>query len=147
MVLNFVNKTKIPIPKNFLEKWTKAIQKTLKPKDLRGLKLDREMTIMFVSPPLIRSLNRKFRDKDEVTDILSFGSFEPNDMPELIICPQVLKKQAKEHGLSFNFELGYLTLHGVLHLLHYDHEHGGRKAKQMYDLQDKIYAKISKHLS
>ncbi len=146
MQLNYVNKTKISIPKKFVEVWIHLIKKNLKPKDTRGLILS-ELTILFVSPVTMRGLNKKFRDKDCVTDILSFGSFANNAMPELVICPAVLKKRAKEHGLTFNFELGYLILHGILHLLGYDHENGGRKAKQMYDLQDKIYARVSKNLS
>lgn len=91
----------------------------------------------------MRSLNSSFRGKKKVTDILSFSGFESNDLGELVLCGEVIERQAKDHFLSNNQELGYLLIHGVLHLLGYEHEQGGAKAKKMFKLQDQIYDKLN----
>lgn len=61
-----------------------------------------------------------------------------------MLCPQVVERQAKEHDLSFRDELCYLVLHGVLHLLGFEHEQGGARAKKMYELQDEIFKAIDR---
>jgi probable rRNA maturation factor len=88
---------------------------------------------------LKKKLNKKMRQANYATDILSFCGDEGDSFGELVICPQVLKKQAKEHGFSFQHELIYMLIHGVLHLLGYDHEQHQRKASEMFRIQDKIF--------
>jgi len=74
---------------------------------------------------------------------LSFpGDESQGSLGELILCPQVLKAQAKEHDFSFQEELGYMIIHGVLHLLGYDHEKTSHQAKKMFRLQDQIFDKL-----
>jgi probable rRNA maturation factor len=65
----------------------------------------------------------------------------------MILCPQVLTRQAREHGLTFKQELAYMLCHGVLHLLGYDHENSKKEAEVMYALQDKAFAQILGKLS
>jgi probable rRNA maturation factor len=60
----------------------------------------------------------------------------------LAIAPEVIKRQAKEHGLLFREELGYMVLHGFLHLLGYDHETSERDARVMFKLQDQLFEEI-----
>ena len=76
--------------------------------------------------------------------MLSFVSDQPGQLGELVLCPEVVQRQADEHGLSFRKEAAYLVLHGVLHLLGYEHEAGGPQADEMYALQDKIFQQIDK---
>jgi probable rRNA maturation factor len=85
--------------------------------------------IVFVGDAAIKRLNRQFRGKNDVTDVLSFPSkaesFEVENgshLGEVVISAQRAATQAKEHGLSFSDEVKQLILHGLLHLCGYDHE-------------------------
>jgi probable rRNA maturation factor len=85
--------------------------------------------IVFVADAAIKKLNRQFRGKNDVTDVLSFPSHaEPfevengSQLGEIVISVQRAATQAKEHGLSFPDEVRQLILHGLLHLCGYDHE-------------------------
>ena len=75
----------------------------------------REVTIALVSNARIRALNKQFRRKDAVTDVLSF---DPSD---IAIASAVARRQAREAGHSYADELKVLALHGLLHLMGYDH--------------------------
>ena len=89
----------------------------------------RNVTIVFVSDQAVRKLNREFRGKDYITDVLSFPSeaeaFETENkrsLGEVVISAQRAAGQAKQNGLSFQIEVRQLILHGLLHLCGYDHE-------------------------
>ena len=88
------------------------------------------MTVAIVSDARVRALNRKFRKKDKVTDVLSFPSDERGFLGDVVIAEGVAKRQAREAGHPLATELRVLALHGLLHLLGYDHEHDdGRMAR------------------
>lgn len=101
----------------------------------------------------IRSLNRRYRKKDKVTDVLSFpmrtGKFfltdkkTEEDWGDIFICIPQIKRQAKEYGVSYKEELYRMTVHGVLHLLGYDHE-AKKDATIMFPLQDMLVAACMK---
>jgi probable rRNA maturation factor len=74
--------------------------------------------------------------------VLSFESGDPESLGELVFCPEVLETQAKEHKQSFDQELGLMLVHGVLHLLGFDHENGGDDEKKMISLQDEVFKEI-----
>jgi probable rRNA maturation factor len=83
----------------------------------------------------MRALNRQFRGKDKVTDVLSFPS-DPSTslragdrafMGDVVIASGVAKRQAKAAGHSVRTEMRVLALHGLLHLCGYDHEHDDGK--------------------
>jgi probable rRNA maturation factor len=134
-----LNQSDMAMPKAFLRTWIGGCERALKRRlsRSRSAKLSGELTVVFLNSREARALNREFRRKDYATDVLSFES--ETGLGELVLCPQVLKRQAREHGLSFREELGYLVLHGVLHLLGFEHERGGRRAKEMYALQDLVF--------
>lgn len=104
----------------------------------------------------MRRLNRVHRGKDKVTDVLSFamqeGEFmmekksEHKDWGDIFICIPQIKRQAKEYGVSFKEEFFRMTVHGVLHLLGYDHEEE-KEAKKMFSLQDKTVVSCLKQFS
>lgn len=134
-MLTLVNQSKISFPKKFVEAWMQEVR--------RGLKLKNQgITIVFLDPLPAKKLNKQFRGKDYATDILSFDGEEPGQLGELILCPMVLKAQAKEHGHSFKAELGYMLIHGVLHLLGYDHEKSKKEAAQMFKIQDQLFDRL-----
>jgi len=88
-----------------------------------------DVTIVFVGDAAIKKLNREFRGKDYVTDVLSFPAkaeaFErqnKGNLGEVVISVQRAAEQAKQNQLSFRREVEQLILHGLLHLSGYDHE-------------------------
>ena len=84
-----------------------------------------DVSVAIVSDRRMRALNRQFRGKDKVTDVLSFPSDERGFMGDIVIASGVAKRQAKAAGHSVQTEIRVLALHGLLHLLGYDHEHDG----------------------
>lgn len=110
------------------------------------LKIKSEITIVFLDEKAAKALNKTFRGKSYATDILSFQSSSSDQLGELILCPKVLKKQAKANKHSFNLELGYMLIHGVLHLLGYDHEKSKADEKEMYKIQDKLFDSLKEKL-
>jgi probable rRNA maturation factor len=94
------------------------------------------LSIVLVEPQEMRSLNLRYRQKDYATDVLSFlyGSDEIEGSPflgEIVIAPEVAVKQAIRHHISPEKELRKLLLHGILHLLGYDHESDGGRMNRI----------------
>lgn len=141
---NFINQSQIPMPRKFLAIWCQQIEAQLKkdPGFRKKLK-SAEVTLVFMDTQAAKRLNAKYRNKNYATDVLSFASLEGGD---LVICPQVVQRQCREHGLSFKLELGYLVLHGLLHLFDYEHENSPKEAKLMFALQDRSFARAAKVL-
>ncbi|WP_168927341.1 rRNA maturation RNase YbeY [Halobacillus salinus] len=109
-----------------------------------------EVSISFVDNKEIQEINRNYRQKDYATDVISFamqeqGEGEMNilheDMPEMlgdiVISIDKAKEQAEEYNHSLERELGFLALHGFLHLLGYDHMNE-EEEKQMFGRQEEI---------
>ena len=104
-----------------LGRWLAAIA----PASARGT-----VTIALVPDQRIRALNKQFRRKDRPTDVLSFPAGERGRLGDIVIGTGVARAQAAEAGHSFGAELRVLALHGLLHLLGYDHERdAGRMAR------------------
>lgn len=101
--------------------------------------------IIIVDEETIRKLNKDYRNKDSVTDVISFAleddkTFIKSDvrvLGDIYICLKRAKDQAKEYGHSFLRELSFLTVHGLLHLLGYDHMKK-EDEKIMFELQERI---------
>ena len=106
-----------------------------------------ELSITFVDKTEIQEINKMYRDKDKVTDVISFALEEdepeidtsefdiPRVLGDIIICTDVAQEQAESYGHSFERELGFLALHGFLHLLGYDHMNE-EDEKEMFGRQD-----------
>jgi len=101
-----------------------------------------EIQIVFVDKRQIRELNSRYRKRDKPTDILSFSGSGAPDLGELVLCGEVLEKQSREHGLSLREELGYMLIHGTLHLLGYEHEGSPSQARRMFKLQDALFDQL-----
>jgi probable rRNA maturation factor len=80
------------------------------------------VTVALVSDARIRALNRRYRRTDAVTDVLSFPAGEPGSLGDVVIAAGVARRQAAAAAHSFSTEVRILALHGLLHLLGYDHE-------------------------
>ena len=80
------------------------------------------VVIAMISDAAMRRINKQFRRKDYATDVLSFPSMLPGSLGEMAIATGVCRRQAREAGHSEAVEARVLALHGLLHLLGYDHE-------------------------
>lgn len=88
------------------------------------------VTVAIVPDARVRALNRRYRRKDAPTDVLSFPAAEPSMLGDIVIAAGVARRQAHAAGHSLGTELRVLALHGLLHLLGYDHERdGGRMSR------------------
>lgn len=85
-----------------------------------------ELLIRIVSSLEITNLNKKYRFQEKTTNVLSFASDMPkeidNTLGDVVICASVVEKEAKANNNSFFNHLTHLALHGLLHILDYDHE-------------------------
>jgi probable rRNA maturation factor len=118
--------------KKFLEKIAEKTLKTLK------IKIP-EISIVLVGDDKIKELNKKYRKKNQVTDVLAF------DYGEIFICLPQAKRQAKQFGHSLKKELAILLIHGILHLAGYDDETKkdyNKMAKAQNDILLKLKIKI-----
>lgn len=105
---------------------------------LEALRLpDAELSLLLVSDPVMRTLNRDWRGKDRPTDVLSFAQREGDGgapgqlLGDVVISVDTARRQAAERGDSLLRESERLLIHGVLHLLGYDHEVSVQEARRM----------------
>ena len=112
---------------------------TVAKKVLKGENRETEtLSLAFVGKEEIKKLNKKFRKKNKATDVLSFKLNEGNSLGEIIICPEVVKENAKKYGVDFKKEMIKVFVHGILHLLGYDHEKSKKEAKIMEE-KERLY--------
>lgn len=143
MKILLVNQSRDRVPAQWIGKWARGLSKALAKRKHKGLS-KKELVIVFVTSPEMRRMNKTYRGKDYATDVLSFESLEEGVVGELVLCLPILKSQAKRTGLSERGELGYMIVHGVLHLLGYDHEVSPAKEAEMFGLQDEIFRELEK---
>jgi probable rRNA maturation factor len=85
-----------------------------------------ELAVRLVAPAEIRRLNRRYRGMDKPTNVLSFPAavpphVRPRPLGDVVICPAVLRREAREQGKPLRAHWAHLMVHGVLHLVGYDH--------------------------
>jgi len=83
------------------------------------------ISVLIVGPAASRRLNRTWRGQDHATNVLSFpapGGSVADSLGDLVICPAVLRREAREQHKSAQAHWAHLVVHGVLHLIGYDHE-------------------------
>ena len=95
------------------------------------------ISLAFVDKAEIKKLNKKFRNKNKPTDVLSFNLNEKGYLGEIIICHDVVKENAKKYGVTAKSETLKVFVHGVLHLCGYDHEKSEKQAQEMEVKQEK----------
>jgi probable rRNA maturation factor len=124
-----------------------------------GLDIPSEVSILFVDNEAIREINKEYRKIDQPTDVLSFPLVSFNDgkiqshegdvdldenlllLGDIVISMDKVESQALEYGHSFERELGFLTTHGMLHLLGYDHEDSKSEAI-MLEMQEAVLERM-----
>jgi probable rRNA maturation factor len=138
-MIEITNLTSNPIEKNFFEKVDQMIEKEERKKGI--------ISLVFVGPNRMRKLNKKYRGKNKVTDVLSFPEAtkefilpqKENLLGEIVVCPREIKKTSKRFNVSFEKELARVVIHGILHLFGYGHSTKDQEKimeeKQNYYLQ------------
>ncbi len=111
-----------------------VLTQCFKEEDIEESKMS--ITIIFTTPENIKEINKKYRNVDKATDVLSFPIYEKDELEEkkklhnfkyedvlgdIIISIEKVEKQAIEYGHSFERELSYMIVHGFYHLIGYDH--------------------------
>lgn len=115
---------------------------------------DAQISVTITDNENIRRINKEFRNKDAVTDVLSFPMLEFDEegnaedefdfdgdevvLGDIVISAERAAEQAKEFGHSFKREIAFLTAHSMLHLLGYDHERGKEEEEIMFAKQEEI---------
>lgn len=101
--------------------------------------------IIFIDDEEMHKLNKEYRGIDRTTDVLSFALNDNkhidtfiNSLGDIFISIPKMKSQAEEYGHSEKRELSFLALHGLLHLLGYDHTLGKKEEEEMFGLQKEI---------
>jgi probable rRNA maturation factor len=127
-------------PTGELKKITAAILKALE-------RSQAELSIALVGDKEMRPLNAKYRKKNKTTDVLSFPADNPATakrvlLGDVIISVEQARRQAKERTHSLKREMVILLIHGILHLLGYNHERSPRQAKIMADLEVKLLNRL-----
>lgn len=108
-----------------------------------------EISLMICSDEEIKNLNKVYREKDYATDVLSFPmSEDPYEeggmLGDIVISLDTAKKQAAEADIALEREISFLFIHGLLHLMGFDHELGEDEEKEMFDLQEEILSNLVK---
>ncbi len=141
MKINFYNKTKVNT-KN-IEKLILDIFKIYNEKDYI-------MNIIFVLDAEIHNINKEYRNIDKITDVISFALNDittedyliEKEIGDIFICLDQAKRQAEAYGHSYEREVGFLSVHGFLHLLGYDHMNI-EDEKIMFKKQEEILEKAN----
>lgn len=111
----------------------------------RGPKAAAEVSVVLTTDSAVRKLNCRYRGRDAPTNVLSFPAGEepprgaPRTLGDVVLAYGVAVREAKSEGKTLKAHLSHLVVHGVLHLLGYDHEHGAA-ARAMERLEKKILA-------
>ena len=111
---------------------TKKTIKKIVETALKGLvSADAELSILLTDDEGIRELNRTYRSIDNPTDVLSFPTGDAVIIGDVVMSLDTARRQAEDYGATFIEELARLLIHGALHLVGFDHVHGGQQAAKM----------------
>ena len=114
---------------------------------------DAEISVTIVDNEKIKELNKNYRDIDSETDVLSFplgenGVYDINhdtgeaELGDIVLSLEKAQEQAEHYGHSLDREVGYLTVHSMLHLLGYNHEEGGMELVRMREKEEKVLTEL-----
>ncbi len=146
LIIDFLDETEL-LQQSQLEKIEELLQYAA---DVENVSEGSELAVTFVTNDRIQEINREYRDKNQATDVISFAMEEmgegeikivgdnvPIHLGDIIISVQKATEQSEEYSHSFLRELGFLSVHGFLHLLGYDHMNE-EDEREMFSLQTKI---------
>ena len=118
---------------------------------IEELEVEGDFSITYLSDDEIRRLNAEYRDKDEATDVLTFRLMDDdtfpdfglsNELGDVFISLDAVARNAAEFSVPFEEELTRVMLHGLMHLMGYDHQSNDFKSEQMLIKQEEILRKL-----
>ncbi len=118
--------------KNLVKCFPKYIQKRLPPK----------VALIEISKEKSQELNRRYRKKNKPANVLSFRYGK--DYGEILLCPEVIKKEAKLAGNSQKYQMTWMVIHAMLHLGGIHHERSGAMARKVEKLEEKILKQLER---
>lgn len=140
------NLTDFPIDERFFKKIAQEVLKN-------ESKENSSLSVAFLKEEKIKNLNNKYLKKNKPTDVLSFPhntdflketkNFQ-DSLGEIVICPSVVEKNAKQFNISTKRELSKVLIHGILHLLGYEHEKEEKRAEEMEEKENYYLSLIFK---
>ena len=130
-----VNNTDISVPEELIIKVISQGRSVLNISSVRSV------AVVCVDADRIKYLNKEYRGKHYVTDVLSFNPGEKEELGDIIICNTRVKEQSEEKGHSFQKEFIILLVHGLVHLAGYDHEKDA-DAEKMNQQERAIISKL-----
>lgn len=147
-ILNQQNKVKVPTGVRMLIR--RCCHAVLELEKFEG---SAEVSVSFVDNEQIHKLNKEYRDMDKPTDVLSFpqgenGKYDKNPetdayiLGDIVISMEKAIEQAEEYGHTLQREIGYLTVHSMLHLMGYDHVDGGVEAVRMREKEENVLTNL-----
>ena len=101
-----------------------------------------EISLLITDDETIRKYNKEYRNKDRATDVLSFPMEDDIILGDVAISFETAKRQSEEAEINIDREVAFLFIHGLLHLLGYDHETSQEDEEEMFALQEKILKKL-----
>ncbi|MBN1828273.1 MAG: rRNA maturation RNase YbeY [Deltaproteobacteria bacterium] len=108
-----------------------------------------ELSILIVSDSGIRKINKKYLGRDCATNVISFamsegdfGDINPHLLGDIVISSETAKRQSEETGISLDDSIDYLIIHGILHLMGYDHERPGSDAALMEKKEKEFFFRL-----
>ena len=113
LMLEITNKTSAKVPKEKMARLARAVL-------LGEKKEDKDISVVLLGPKEMQRINKQYREKEYVPNVLSFAG-EGFLLGEIALCPAVIRKDAKEYGITNEYALCWMFLHGVLHVLGRDH--------------------------
>jgi len=119
--------------------WLPSLEKIIQKKT----KIKKTISIALISDSEIKEYNRVYRNKNKITDVLSFVLDGDDNLGEIVISLEQAKRQAKQNNRTIKSELQWLTVHGILHLLGYDHEIDETEAVRQRKEEQKILKLLS----
>lgn len=146
--IDFTNETDLEIG-SLVSDYNKIAKVTQKKVARRG---NFEVSVTIVDEETIHEINKKYRNIDRSTDVISFAFMDsdelvqikgiPTLLGDIYICKEIAIKQKEEYDHSLRRELAFLFTHGLLHLFGYDHVNSKEEEKEMFSLQDEILNEV-----
>ena len=133
------NLTTSRVDEDFLKKTAKMVLEGEHPSKGR-VPEEVNLSIALVGQGRMRELNKKYLGKNRATDVLAFG--DNDGLGEIVICLREVKKNARRFNSTFKKELVRVLIHGILHLLGYDHEKLEKEAEKMEEKENYYFEKL-----
>lgn len=103
-------------------------------------RLPKEIAVISLSPAKSRATNKRYRKKDKPTNVLSFRYSD--EYGEILLCPAVIRREAREQGNTFDYQMTWMIVHGMLHLSGLHHETSAAREKKFVRVERSVLDKI-----